>query len=201
MLCTARLGSKLPGSAGGVWECSVRHDFSRYATLMSQMRRNLIMAATLLVVVAVTVAFLGTADAPGKTPHFCRVDRANAVLRATNKRGAKAVDAVLLTNRIQVVPGQKIFARLANFSDRRVGYGSEFSIQRRTRDGWEVDSSSPKGPWARVAGVITPEGVGRCYEFKVPSEISMGSYRFATRIRPRLSRPKEVRRFATFAIR
>lgn len=161
---------------------------------------------------AVTVTVVGllclvAADSAfaGGVPRFCRVSKSSAALAASAKQGMKhslthTGGVLLLVNRSSVSAGKLIYARLANFSTSRVGYGLEFAIDRRLTGGWILDPSSPKGPWPKVGGILKPGRAGRCYRFKVPGEQPQGLYRFSTQIQVHLGTQQQARRTAEFRV-
>jgi hypothetical protein len=144
-------------------------------------------------------------QAMAQSPRFCRVHSAVAAFEARIVgRGEPPVSAprgvTLLTSRPDVSPGDWIYARLANFGTEVAGYEREFAIERMTMRGWEVDPSSPMGPWFKVLGKLNPGTAGRCYAFQIPLEQADGRYRFSTKIRLPISGQGQPRRVAKFSI-
>ena len=141
--------------------------------------------ATSTVVAMVCFVVFAESSSGQRLPHFCRASTASAAAGSMDTYWtavARGGRVVLLVNKKTVKPDEVIYARLANFSSSIVNYGRESSIERRTSNGWELDPSSPMGPWPRVLGRINPGGVGRCYRFDVPGEQKAGFYRFSTRV-------------------
>lgn len=146
----------------------------------------------------------GLTGASAHIPKFCAVTSAGSALAASSERaGSKNRvfrGVVLLVNRGKVTPGGWIYARLANFGLDSAGYSRQFGIERRTPSGWEVDPSSPPGPWPKVKGLLRPDGAGRCFAFQVPPEQVPGSYRFSTKVTSVSSGPGKNRRTAEFRV-
>lgn len=158
-----------------------------------------------MVCVAVALALLAGSTDAAKPSSFCHVDTAKGALSAGvigNRRGStyQPQGVELLVSNAQIARGESIYARLANFGEKRAFYGREFVIQRRSEGGWERDPASPKGPWVKVAGVLKPGSAGRCYRFDVPMDQPTGQYRFSTRITgPEISKAAQ-RRTAVFRV-
>ena len=132
-------------------------------------------------------SFLFCPSATGSTlPRFCRVHTAAEAAREqvghSSALRLRLGKIVLLASRREAGPGEVVYARLANFGSHRATYGLEFAIERRGGEGWKVDTSSPKGPWPRVQGILKAGSAGRCYRFLVPNEQTGGMYRFVTHV-------------------
>jgi hypothetical protein len=166
--------------------------------------KNFRLQALILAAFAVfCLAFVDSSQGQ-RLPRFCRALTARTVFVVSgNKRDLPAAErhrkVVFLTNKKTVQPGGRIYARLVNFGRSIVGYGREFAIERWTSTDWELDPSSPKGPWPRVLGRINPGSAGKCYRFDVPSEQEKGFYRFSTKASIRLVR-HQMRKTAKFTV-
>lgn len=114
-------------------------------------------------------------------PRFCRGIAADAALKASSRRASFGTPKglVLLVDERQVRAGRRAYARLANFRDTDVAYRHAFSIERWTKDGWEMDPSSPDGPWPKSMDRLAPGEAGKCYVFDVPRKQPAGRYRFS----------------------
>jgi hypothetical protein len=161
-------------------------------------------AAIVAVAIWVSIAFslrCSSAFAEGM-PSFCRVKTASGALKfAGDDRDPLAIGKpVLLASEGRVSTGTVIYARLANFGKETIGYGPEFFIERQTGDGWELDSSSPRGPWPKKLGILPPESAGECYVFEVPRDQSTGEYRFSTKVRARLEERETAQLGALFRV-
>jgi hypothetical protein len=137
----------------------------------------------LLLALGVTAAEpQGTAAKVESPDTFCELSSAADVMKrlgeAPPARGVK-----LVVSKEEVKPGEKVMARLVNFDEKVVLFGAEFKIQRSGSTGWELDSSSPNGPWKMSRGRIQPDEAGGCYRFAVPADQDSGRYRFFTKVR------------------
>lgn len=77
-------------------------------------------------------------------------------------------------------PGQVLAARLVNRMNTTASYGVAFRIERFANGSWELDPSSPKGPWPRKLGRLEPGSAGACFYFRIPAQQPQGKYRIVT---------------------
>jgi hypothetical protein len=135
-------------------------------------------------------------------PRFCQTGTAEAAFAARIGSGATSQPrgVVLLTSEPKTAPGKPIYARLANFGNKRAIYSREFAIERRSEGGWMLDAASPKGPWVKVAGILKAGSAGRCYRFDVPPAQPLGRYRFSTKINGAAINDAPQRRTAVFLV-
>lgn len=119
-------------------------------------------------------------------PSFCQGQSASAALSAGHawipKHVSQPTVPVLLLNRESVQAGDRVYARIANFSHVQVIYGSEFKIERYVQAKWTIDPASPRRHWLRTLRKLTAGKAGRCYEFTVPASHGPSMLRFSTRI-------------------
>jgi hypothetical protein len=146
--------------------------------------RNTVTRLALGALLTLFFAFLINTDAQALT-RFCKVRSAGAAkeAQASPTQGAAASRrgrAVLLSEKAIVHPGERLNARVANFSQRPVTYGEEFALQRWTGSSWERDPASPAGPWSLVGYPLKPGQAGRCYNLTIPRDQPEGRYRIMT---------------------
>jgi hypothetical protein len=148
------------------------------------------------------IGFSGVAEAKA-TPRFCHVWTAESALAASARRGKPSAawegKVLLLGSRRRVAPGEKIYARLANFGSSRLFYGFGFLIERRTGAGWKVVPSS-RQPYPKVRGRLKPGRAGPCYTFDVPDDLPTARYRFSTGVGKRGSTGREARKTVEFSV-
>jgi hypothetical protein len=95
-------------------------------------------------------------------------------------------------------PGERLLARVENFSARSVSYGVPYSIDRWNGLAWEKAPESPDGPWIKPLYRSRPGGTGPCLSFRVPETMPAGTYRMAKPIR---SEEGPATLFARFEVR
>jgi hypothetical protein len=165
-------------------------------------RKRLSLAAFATGTVALMLALPG--QAWGEHPRFCELRSAEAALASSEgPRNEMAGYVVLLVNRSRAAGGERIYARLANFSGMvRADYGAVFAIDRKTPNGWERDPASPDGPWPKKGRQrVGPSRAGHCYVFDIPAEQAEGTYRFSTDVGLHSERKDEtVMRYAEFKV-
>lgn len=82
----------------------------------------------------------------------------------------------LIFSAMPVQPGEQFDVAVANDSDRRVGYGVGYTIERQTQDGWEQVPGTPSA-FVSIGLSARPRGVGSCFLVSVPSDVAPGTYR------------------------
>jgi len=138
---------------------------------------------TATVCLVFVLGFASRADSQGREAGpFCEIPGAGAVADAYGKdAGQRGLE--LLPSRSTIRAGRVISARLLNFTETTVLYGSEFVIQRYQRSsGWIRDPASPDGPWPRKLSKLHQDEAGQCFRFSVPSPLAVGKYRFLTKV-------------------
>jgi hypothetical protein len=82
-----------------------------------------------------------------------------------------------------VSPGEVLAARLVNRMNKMASYGVAFRIERFSNGSWQLDPSSPKGPWPKKLGRLEPGSAGACFYFRIPAQQPQGKYRIVTFVR------------------
>lgn len=85
-------------------------------------------------------------------------------------------------NARELNPGERLLARVENFSRNTVTYGVPYSIERWNGLTWEKAPESPDGPWIMPLYRSRPGGTGPCLPFPIPQTMPAGTYRFVKAI-------------------
>jgi hypothetical protein len=117
--------------------------------------------------VATALVSLGTAPGTG--------DAAPGSSASPRGGTARAVRIAVRPRRVEA--GRSIRFRLENRGDAGVGFGEEFSIQVRHRDGWARSDFSPTGPWYEILLGLGPDRLGTWDRVRIPRDTDPGVYR------------------------
>ena len=122
----------------------------------------------------VMVAGAGSAGSANE-PEFCQARDADSVKAPVIGPSVKGISVALQAKRIS--RGQNLYGRPLNNGDDSANYGPVYRIERYNGSGWEVDPSSPDGPWVKRSWALAPDRAGRCFRFSVPPDQPAGVYR------------------------
>ena len=89
----------------------------------------------------------------------------------------------LVLNSSALAPGERLLARVENFSRKMVSYGVPYSIDRWRNGAWEEAPESPDGPWIMPLYGGRPGSTGPCLPFGIPPTTEPGRYRMVKQIR------------------
>jgi hypothetical protein len=153
-------------------------DLLRRVGVAMAMRLAVILITSLVIAVGVTPS-----SALGH--QFCDGDEAREAYETSAGHpnvptGRGKVSLVVKSRHLK--PGQTVYARLVNFSPENASYGLAFRIERFSGSGWEMDSSSPDGPWPKSRGRLSPGFAGKCFRFQIPAGQPRGRYRLSARV-------------------
>ena len=130
--------------------------------------------------------------APGSGNSFCQTQDLKKV--EAHSTGSPRGELFLVVKDESMSPGQVLAARLVNRMNATASYGVGFRIERYADGSWELDPSSPKGPWPKKLGRLDPDSAGQCFYTRIPAEQPQGRYRiiaFVHVARKQSSRSKE----------
>lgn len=80
-------------------------------------------------------------------------------------------------------PGDRILARVENFSNESISYGVPYRIERWNGAAWTNAPESPGGPWIRPLYRSRSGSTGPCLPFGIPLSMPPGTYRMVKPIR------------------
>lgn len=88
------------------------------------------------------------------------------------------LDVRLISSGKSFLPGQTVFARVANYGSESLEYGVDFSIEVFDGAGWIEAPISPVNVWPALAVLTGPGEAGPCSTFEIPANAAPGRYRF-----------------------
>lgn len=179
-------GEELPGTAVR-WTCSAEYEqpsspgyCRRLSTRMCMKRLKRLgwmgLPASLVMGALLGLPALSGAPRAAELPRFCQKLTVEAVESAAVGQAIQGVSLALERHRVH--PGQRLQARLLNRGKSLASYGQYHRIEQYSGPEWVIDPASPHGPWVKKLWGLGPGRAGRCFEWVIPVDQPIGTYRF-----------------------